>query len=123
MSALPHGDPWPGAMAEVMAMLGDPDDLIGTFRRERLTCTTEHLPGCYNNALDRTWCICGGHQWEGATPTVWLQREIRRPLPGAVPTGGGVGRGAPGLPAREAIVGWDVYQLKTSSDPERRRER
>ena len=97
--------------------------LIGVFRRERLTCSTEHLPGVHNVALDRTWCICGEHTWDGPTLTTWHQREIRRPLPGASGARRGVGLGAPGLPAREEVVGWDVYQLKTSSDPERRRER
>lgn len=85
--------------------------LHGTFRRERLTCTTEHLPGGYNAALDRTWCICGEHTWDGPTPTVWMQAEIRRPLPGAVPMVGGVGLGAPGLSARDEVIGWDVYEL------------
>ncbi|WP_125777168.1 hypothetical protein [Antribacter gilvus] len=90
---------------------------IGENRTGRLTCGTEHLPGCYNPGINLTACICGQVWWVGQVGT-WHSTARREPAP-AMPTLG-VGIGAPGL--REAdrkLLGWDTYYFHADDCPNR----
>lgn len=49
--------------------------LIGEFSETAKACGAEHLPGCFNAALDKTWCICGEQTWDGNHGS-WVSRHL-----------------------------------------------
>lgn len=72
-------------------------DVIGVRMSERKSCAgVDHLPGCYNPWLNRTYCLCGGHSWPRCVGE-WKNRPLYEVTYSA--TGRPVGH----------IVGWDVY--------------
>ncbi|HEY2086312.1 MAG TPA: hypothetical protein VGH54_09835 [Mycobacterium sp.] len=67
--------------------------LIGEFSAEPKQCGDEHLPGCWNDVLDRTWCICGEQTWDGDQGS-WHSRQLWSTA----------GQGA-------ELLGYDLYYL------------
>lgn len=61
--------------------------LIGELSATPKACGDVHLPGVYNFALHRTWCICGEQTWEGDKGS-WHSRALYdTPRQGAKVTG------------------------------------
>lgn len=73
--------------------------IVGELRPVRLTCTDQHLPGCFNPWFELTWCICGHATWPGHVG-VWHSMAVTERASTS---------DSPWRAPAPTVLGWDTY--------------